>query len=270
MRIVISGKASSAPFQQGAAPGQVLLRGHGHGDRQRPSLAHGGEQRWRDELVLDGPPLPAALHPDVAGAHPVAQREQGGGLPDAAVFCVAVAAAVQHRVAPGRAQEAGRQVLRPLAAAAAVGRLQQLHRVQRRRRGGHGAELEGVEEQGAEPVQHGPGARGQRRQVHLVRAGQALGLGDAGRQPLPIDLVRDGAVQVGIALLCCDQGAAGLSEVNAKAAADTLEDVRISGGKMEITPLKAITPEAAEDAAERLYAMLPNARITAVLDDVHR
>ena len=55
-----------------------------------------------------------------------------------------------------------------------------------------------------------------------------------------------------------------LSEVNAKAAADTLEDVRISGGEM------TITPEAAEDAAERLYAMVPNARITAVLDDVHR
>ena len=61
-----------------------------------------------------------------------------------------------------------------------------------------------------------------------------------------------------------------LGEVNAKAVADTLEDVRISGGEMKITPLKAITPEAAEDAAERLYAMLPNARITAVLDDVHR
>lgn len=61
-----------------------------------------------------------------------------------------------------------------------------------------------------------------------------------------------------------------MGEVSAKAAADTLEDVRISGGDMKITPLKAITPEAAEDAAERLYAMLPNARITAVLDDVHR
>jgi len=61
-----------------------------------------------------------------------------------------------------------------------------------------------------------------------------------------------------------------MGEVNAKAAADTLEDVRISGGEMTITPLKAITPEAAEDAAERLYAMVPNARITAVLDDVHR
>ena len=61
-----------------------------------------------------------------------------------------------------------------------------------------------------------------------------------------------------------------MGEVNAKAAADTLEDVRISGGEMKITPLKAITPEAAEDAAERLYAMLPNARITTVLDDVHR
>ncbi len=61
-----------------------------------------------------------------------------------------------------------------------------------------------------------------------------------------------------------------LGEVDAKAAADTLEDVRISGGAMKVTPLRAITPETAEDAAERLYAMLPSARITAVLDDVHR
>ena len=61
-----------------------------------------------------------------------------------------------------------------------------------------------------------------------------------------------------------------MGEVNAKAAADTLDDVRIKGGELTITPLKAITPEAAEDAAERLYAMAPNVRITSVLADVHR
>ena len=81
----------------------------------------------------------------------------------AIVLGMAVAAAVQHRVAPGRAQEAGRQALRPLAVAAAIGRLQQLHRAQRHRHSGHGTELEGVEEHGAEPVQHGPGARSLRR-----------------------------------------------------------------------------------------------------------
>ena len=61
-----------------------------------------------------------------------------------------------------------------------------------------------------------------------------------------------------------------MGEINAKAAADALEDVRIKGGELKITPLKAITPEEAEDAAERLYAMVPNARITGVLADVHR
>jgi hypothetical protein len=35
------------------------------------------------------------------------------------------------------------------------------------------------------------------------------------------------------------------------------------------TPSKAITPEEAEAAAERLYAMAPSARITGVLADVH-
>jgi len=61
-----------------------------------------------------------------------------------------------------------------------------------------------------------------------------------------------------------------MGEINAKAAADALEDVRIKEGELKITPLKAITPEEAEDAAERLYAMIPNARITGVLADLHR
>ena len=61
-----------------------------------------------------------------------------------------------------------------------------------------------------------------------------------------------------------------MGEINAKAAADALEDVRITGDALKITPLKAITPEEAEDAARRLYAMVPNARITDVLADVHR
>jgi TnpA family transposase len=61
-----------------------------------------------------------------------------------------------------------------------------------------------------------------------------------------------------------------MGEINVKAAADKLDDVSIKGGEMKITPLKAITPEEAEDAAELLYAMAPNARITSVLADVHR
>jgi TnpA family transposase len=61
-----------------------------------------------------------------------------------------------------------------------------------------------------------------------------------------------------------------LAEVEAKAAADRLEDVRITDGELKITPLKAITPEAAEDLAARLYGMVPNARITSVLGDVDR
>src|SRR5215217_4696890 len=61
-----------------------------------------------------------------------------------------------------------------------------------------------------------------------------------------------------------------LSEVAAKAAADALEDVAIKDGEIKVTPLKAVTPEAAEELADRLYAMTPNARITSVLADVHR
>jgi len=61
-----------------------------------------------------------------------------------------------------------------------------------------------------------------------------------------------------------------LAEVDAKAAADRLEDVQIKDGDLKITPLKAITPEEAEDLAGRLYGMVPNARITGVLDDIDR
>lgn len=61
-----------------------------------------------------------------------------------------------------------------------------------------------------------------------------------------------------------------LADVAAKAAANALEDVTIKDSEMKITPLKAVTPEAAEDLADRLYAMIPNARITSLLADVHR
>ena len=61
-----------------------------------------------------------------------------------------------------------------------------------------------------------------------------------------------------------------LADVAAKAAANALEDVTIKDSEMKITPLKAVTPEAADDLADRLYAMIPNARITSLLADVHR
>ena len=61
-----------------------------------------------------------------------------------------------------------------------------------------------------------------------------------------------------------------LCEVAAKAAADKLEDVRINGDGLKITPLKAVTPEAAETIADRLYAMVPNLRITSLLAEVDR
>jgi len=61
-----------------------------------------------------------------------------------------------------------------------------------------------------------------------------------------------------------------LAEVNAKAEADALEDVRIRGDELKISPLKAVTPEEAEAAAERLYDTLPPTRVTELLLEVHR
>ena len=47
-----------------------------------------------------------------------------------------------------------------------------------------------------------------------------------------------------------------LAEVADKATADRLEDVRIKGEELKITPLKAATPEEAETLADRLYGMM--------------
>jgi Tn3 transposase DDE domain len=46
--------------------------------------------------------------------------------------------------------------------------------------------------------------------------------------------------------------------------------VRISGSELKISPLKAVTPAEAEALAHRLYAMMPNLRITSLLAEVDR
>ena len=61
-----------------------------------------------------------------------------------------------------------------------------------------------------------------------------------------------------------------LTEVNTKAEADALEDVRIRGDELKISPLKAVTPEEAEEAAEQLYGVVPPARVTELMLEVHR
>jgi TnpA family transposase len=61
-----------------------------------------------------------------------------------------------------------------------------------------------------------------------------------------------------------------LTEVADRAARGALEDVRIEGSKLTITPHKANTPEAAEVFAERLYDTLPQVRITDLLAEVDR
>ena len=61
-----------------------------------------------------------------------------------------------------------------------------------------------------------------------------------------------------------------LGEIADKAACDRLEDVRIKGAALKVTPLKAVTPEQAEALTERLYRRLPSMRITELLAEVDR
>jgi TnpA family transposase len=61
-----------------------------------------------------------------------------------------------------------------------------------------------------------------------------------------------------------------LAEVNDKAMFGRLEDVELKGATLKISPLKAITPEAADNLADRLYDLLPRVRITELLAEVDR
>ena len=45
-------------------------------------------------------------------------------------------------------------------------------------------------------------------------------------------------------------------------------DVRLSGDTLKISPLQAATPEDAERLADRVYARMPQVRITDLLDEV--
>ncbi len=44
--------------------------------------------------------------------------------------------------------------------------------------------------------------------------------------------------------------------------------MRIKEGELKVTPLKAVTPEAADAAADRLYGMVPGVRVTDMLAGV--
>jgi len=93
-----------APFQQSAALGKILFGGCRRRDGQRSGLAHRGEQGGRNQLVFDGAPLPAAHDPDVAGAQPVSQCQQGRRLPGSALGTIRA----QHGFTPGWAKKACR------------------------------------------------------------------------------------------------------------------------------------------------------------------
>src|SRR3546814_6949842 len=61
-----------------------------------------------------------------------------------------------------------------------------------------------------------------------------------------------------------------LSELKVKVELDALEDVRLSAGRLRISPLKPATPDEAEGALAPLYAHLPAIRVTDLLADVDR
>ena len=83
--------------------------------------------------------------------------------------------------------------------------------------------------------------------------------------PLPIAVPLDSAVWLKLRRETLGKR---LHEIAGKASREQLEDIRISGSSLKITPLRAVTPETAEVLADRLYGLLPRVRITDLLDEV--
>ena len=83
--------------------------------------------------------------------------------------------------------------------------------------------------------------------------------------PLPVAVPRDSATWLKLRRETLGER---LREVADKAGRDQLEDVRISGSSLKITPLQAVTPETAEVLADRLYGLLPRVWITDLPDQV--
>jgi hypothetical protein len=197
----LRGDFGEPPRQKRLPFGQVCRGRRWRHDRQRPGFAHRGEQWRRDQLVFHSAPLPAAFDPDVAGAQPVAQRQQRRCFPGAA-FQLPRA---PDRLAPGRPEEAGWRVAGPLSRAARIDFAQQLDRAERCGRGWNGSELECAEEQRAEPMEHWPGARGEGGQIGFVGTRQAFGFLDIARKLVPADRRGDRFVEVRAAIPRLDQ-----------------------------------------------------------------
>lgn len=61
-----------------------------------------------------------------------------------------------------------------------------------------------------------------------------------------------------------------LRHVDGQAAKQLLPDVKVNGTALKISPLQAVTPEAADQLADRIQAVMPRVRITELLTEVNR
>jgi hypothetical protein len=61
-----------------------------------------------------------------------------------------------------------------------------------------------------------------------------------------------------------------LRDIDDRAARYMLTDVRVTGAALKISPLQAVTPDAAERLADHVHAVIPRVRITELLAEVSR
>ena len=161
----------------------------------------------RQEVVLEGPIVAAAGHPDVAAPQAIAQRGEHGGLVKAPIRC----AAREDQLAPFRRQEGCRRALGQGARAVAVDHLQELdggqHAIPWRAR----LELERREEAWAESAQDRITFGGGHEDILVRDIGDRPDDGQSLVEPLHADLAIDDGDAVfsrGFGLLESRDGAA--------------------------------------------------------------
>jgi hypothetical protein len=202
-----------AALRLGVGRGQALVQ---HGpvlrnemvkvdvDRDRqgavaPHLRQGGRG---DEAVLEGPVLPAARHPNVAGAQPITQFRQHAQL----IIAPVDGAARQDMAHPAWPDESRRRRCRQGRGAGAVDHAQNLDGAQKRGGGRNALEGERLQER-RRPTAHPGVMLAQHLQgVELLAARQRFGLRHARAEPLPRDHRGDRREGVPLVIVGVNQG----------------------------------------------------------------
>ena len=169
--------------EQRSASGDEALEVGVDRDRQGAALFQLLQGLAGDQALLEGAISPAAHHPDIAGAQPVAQFRQHAEL----VVAPIDVPAAQHMARPALPDEAGRRGFRQAGRGRAVHLAQHVDGAHERRRGRHALEDEGIKESRSPAADAGIVLAEHLVGVELFRPRQRLGFRDGRAEAVPRD-----------------------------------------------------------------------------------